>query len=62
MIASTASHRENVIERLRSRPALAEAYIQASVEAGDQAALQVALRTVAEARSRNQTAAAARVK
>ena len=50
MTASSASYREKIIARLRARPKLAEAYIQASIEAGDQAALLVALRTVAEAR------------
>ena len=50
MTAPTASHRQKVIERLRERPKLAAAYVQAAVEAGDQAALLLALRTVAEAR------------
>lgn len=50
MTASTASHRQKVIERLRARPKLAAAYMQAAIEAGDQAALLLALRTVAEAR------------
>ena len=50
MTASTASHRQKVIERLRARPKLAAAYMQAASEAGDQAALLLALRTVAEAR------------
>ena len=50
MTALTASHRQKVIERLRARPKLAAAYMQAAIEAGDQAALLLALRTVAEAR------------
>ncbi len=50
MTAPTASHRQKVIERLRARPKLAAAYMQAAIEAGDQAALLLALRTVAEAR------------
>ena len=50
MTAMTASHRQKVIERLRARPKLAAAYMQAAIEAGDQAALLLALRTVAEAR------------
>ena len=50
MTALTASHRQKVIERLRARPKLAVAYMQAAIEAGDQAALLLALRTVAEAR------------
>ena len=50
MTASTASHRQKVLERLRARPKLAAAYMQAAIEAGDQAALLLALRTVAEAR------------
>lgn len=50
MRTSTASHRQKVIERLRSRPKLAAAYVQAAIDAGDQAALLLALRTVAEAR------------
>ena len=49
MTALTASHRQKVIERLRARPKLAAAYMQAAIEAGDQAALLLALRTVAEA-------------
>ena len=50
MTAPTASHRQKVIERLRARPKLAAAYVQAAIDAGDQAALLLALRTVAEAR------------
>ena len=50
MTALTASHRQKVIERLRARAKLAAAYTQAAIEAGDQAALLLALRTVAEAR------------
>ncbi len=49
MTAPTASHRQKVIERLRDRPKFAAAYVQAAVDAGDQAALLLALRTVAEA-------------
>ncbi len=50
MTTLTASHRHQVIERLRTRPKLAAAYVQAAIDAGDQAALLLALRTVAEAR------------
>lgn len=50
MTTSSVSHRKQVIERLRARPKLAAAYVQAAIEAGDQGALLLALRTVAEAR------------
>ena len=33
MTALTASHRQKVIERLRARPKLAAAYMQAAIEA-----------------------------
>ena len=50
MTNASVSHRKQVIERLRARPKLAAAYVQAAIEAGDQGALLLALRTVAEAR------------
>ena len=50
MPTHTASHRQKVTERLRAHPKLAAAYVQAAIDAGDQAALLLALRTVAEAR------------
>lgn len=50
MTTASVSHRKQVIERLRARPKLAAAYVQAAIEAGDQGALLLALRTVAEAR------------
>ncbi len=50
MTTPTASHRQQVIERLRAGPKLAAAYVQAAIDAGDQGALLLALRTVAEAR------------
>lgn len=50
MTAPATSHRQKVIERLRARPKLAAAYMQAAIETGDQAALLFTLRTVAEAR------------
>ena len=50
MTTPTASHRKQVIERLRARPKLAAAYVQAAIDAGNQGALLLALRTVAEAR------------
>lgn len=49
MTAASASHRQQVIKRLSGRPKLAAAYVQAAIDAGDQAALLLALRTVAEA-------------
>lgn len=48
-IPRTASHREQVIERLREHSKLVAPYVQAAIEAGDQASLLLALRTVAEA-------------
>lgn len=50
MTNASVSHRKQVIERLRARPKLAATYVQAAIEAGDQGALLLALRTVAEAR------------
>lgn len=44
----SASHRKKLVERLRAQPKLAAAYVQAAIDAGDQAALLLALRTVAE--------------
>ena len=49
MTTLTVSHRQVLIERLRARPKLAAVYVQAAIDAGDQAALLLALRTVAEA-------------
>ena len=55
MTASTASYREKIIARLRTRPKLAEAYLQASIEAGDQIGLKPAPRAILERISLSET-------
>lgn len=57
----TVSHRERLIEELRSDPELAAEYLNAAAEGGDPRVYLTALRTVAEARGMAKVAKAAGV-